>query len=143
MAGGVVNKGFMLGVKKTAEASSFTDIPDIQDFGGGGGGAVDDVETTVWSSDGKEFRGGLFEAAESKVDFLYDPSNAEHEFIRVANTTGIVLDWELKVGTLGAFLFEGYVKAFDPTYGKRGETVQGSFTIKVSGVPEWVPADAP
>ncbi len=140
MAGGVVNKGFKLGVKKTAEALTYTDIPDIQEFDGGGG-SVDDVETTVWSSAGKEFRPGLFDGGEGTANFLYDPANAEHEFIRTAPEDGEVLDWELKVGDLGAFTFAGYVKSFDPGFGKRGDTLQGSFTIKVSGVVTWTPAE--
>jgi len=142
MAGGVVNKGFKLGIKKTAEATTFTDIPDIQDFQGGGG-SRDDVEATVWASEGKEFRPGLFDGGDGTVTFLYDPANAEHEFIRTSQENDTVFDWELTVGDLGAFTFKGYVKAFDPGFGKRGDTLQGSFTIKISGVVTWVPAAAP
>lgn len=137
--GGVVNRGFKLGVKKTPEAVAFTDIPDIEEVDGGGG-SREDVETTVWSSDGKTYRPGLYDGGEATVDFLYDPTNEEHEFIRTSLESDDVLPWELKVGTLGAFTFSGYVKSFNPGYGKRGDTMKGSFTIKISGLVVWVPA---
>jgi len=142
MSNAIVNKNFALSVDKTGsggESQTFTDIPGIVDVSGPGG-SVDDVETTVWSSSGKEFRPGLYDGGEATVEFLLDPADTTHQFVIAAPQAGKVHDFKLTVGTLGHFAISGYFKSFEPSFGSRGDVLTSSFGIRVTGVPLFVPA---
>ena len=142
MSNAIINKNFALAVDKLGsgnETPTFTDIPGIVDVSGPGA-SVDDVETTVWSSVGKEFRAGMVDSGEATVEFLLDPEDTTHQFVIAAPQTGTIHDFKLAVGTLGHFAFTGYFKSFEPSFGKRGDVLTSSFGIRVTGVTTFVPA---
>lgn len=107
---GMLTKGIKLGYKATAEATSFTNLPNLQTVPSLGGD-IDKVETTVLSDASRTYINGLKDYGDLDFGFVYDAdqTNSSFKMLKAVETAGKAIGFEVEFPDGTKFDFSGQV----------------------------------
>lgn len=105
---GLLSKGIKLGYKETSTATTYQDIPNLQEIPDLGGSA-DKVDVTVLTDDNYKYINGIKDFGDLSFTFLYDnsASGSNYRTLRGLEEAGNVVDWEVLFPDGTKFHFSG------------------------------------
>jgi hypothetical protein len=126
--------GTMLSVDKLGTGVTWVEVGQIESIEGPSN-SVGSIEKTNLSSLRKEYRPGLPDGGEVSLDVQFDPTDAEHVYLRGLADTPVVKSWRVTYPCTPAVkdTFDGFVTAFNPSAAGDEDNLMASVTIKVTG----------
>ena len=105
---GLLSKGIKLGYKTGSTATTYTDIPNLQEIPDLGG-AADKVDVTVLTDENYKYINGIKDFGDLSFTFLYDNAGASSNYriLRGLEDAGSVVDWEVLFPDGTKFHFSG------------------------------------
>jgi hypothetical protein len=103
------------------------------------GGQSEEIDTTTFASDEKEFELGLPDPGEFSVEGNYKSDDEGQGVLRAARATGEKHVFRVTFSDKSQFLFAGMVRQYTWSSAVNG-IVSTNYSVRVSGAPKIVPA---
>lgn len=107
---GMLTKGIKLGYKASTEATTFTNLPNLQTVPSLGG-ETDQVETTVLSDEARTHIPGLIDYGDLEFGFIYDAdqTNSSFKMLKTLETSNTVAVFQVEYPDGSTFTFSARV----------------------------------
>lgn len=131
------HKGTTFSVDKVGTGTVYTKLVQVLSIGHPSK-TVDTIEDTDLDSEAKEFSPGLTDNGEASVQFRFDPSDTNHQYVEDLADEPEVKSYQIFVPIPGAtgilYTFNAFPTGFDKPEGGNSDPITATLTLKVSGV---------
>ena len=106
---GLLSLNTKIGYKSGAEASTYTDIPNLTEVPEIGG-SPEKVDVTTLADNAKRYINGIKDYGDLDFKVLYDNASegANYRIVKGLETAGTLVDWQVSLPDGTAFAFSGY-----------------------------------
>lgn len=138
MSNAIESQGTKLRIGNTASPPVFTQVKELVSFNAFDGEAAT-IDVTNMDSTAREYLMGLPDFGGFTGQFNYLPKDPGHQAMRTAKQARAKRPFEFELSDGSLYTFEAFVTAA-PLSGGVDAKVDGSFSLLVTGEPEFTPA---